>query len=127
MELLDGVTAERAAEHPVPGSHSIWEIVLHIGTWQSLATAALAGGPIPAWPFPEDWPPVPEPSEAAWRATIAQLENANAALVDTVSALSDARLNEITPGRDYTFYFLLHGVAQHNLYHAGQIAVLKKS
>ncbi len=127
MELLDGVTAEQAAAHPVPGGHSIWEIVLHIVTWQSLATAALAGAAIPAWPFPEDWPQVPEPGDSAWRATLSQLENANSALVNTVGALPDARLNEIVPGRDYTVYFMLHGIAQHNLYHAGQIALLKKS
>jgi hypothetical protein len=43
-----------------------------------------------------------------------------------LEVLSDARLNEIVPGRDYSFYFLAHGIAQHNAYHGGQIALLRK-
>jgi hypothetical protein len=50
-------------------------------------------------------------------------------LVAAVAALADSRLDEIVPGKEgayYTFYYMLHGVVQHELYHAGQIALLKK-
>jgi hypothetical protein len=48
-------------------------------------------------------------------------------LVKAVSTLPEARLRERVPGKRYDFYFMLHGVAQHALYHAGQIAILKKA
>jgi hypothetical protein len=48
-------------------------------------------------------------------------------LVNTAAALPEARLRERVPGKKYDFYHMLHGVAQHELYHAGQIAILKKA
>jgi hypothetical protein len=50
----------------------------------------------------------------------------NAELAAAIEQLDDARLEERAPGRDFSIYFLLHGVVQHNLYHAGQMALLKK-
>jgi hypothetical protein len=48
-------------------------------------------------------------------------------LVKTVGPLPDSRLGDRVPGKRYDFYHMLHGVAQHELYHAGQIAILKKA
>ena len=121
------VPAGHAAAHPLAGSHSIWEIVRHVASWQSIATAALSGNPVPPWPFPEDWPGVQAYDEGSWRAALDELERVNAELVRVTGGLTDARLEETVPGRDYSVYYLLHGVAQHNLYHAGQIALLKKA
>jgi uncharacterized damage-inducible protein DinB len=126
MELLQDVTAERAAAHLLANSHSIWDIALHLVSWQSIGTDALAGRPVPAWPFPEDWPGVHAQDDEGWRATVQTLERANDELVEATRRLPDERLDETVPGRDYSVYFLLHGIAQHNLYHAGQIALLKK-
>jgi hypothetical protein len=50
----------------------------------------------------------------------------HAGLEKTVAGLTESRLRERVPGKKYDFYFMLHGVAQHELYHAGQIAILKK-
>ena len=52
---------------------------------------------------------------------------AHAQLVKTVEALPDRRLSERVPGKKYDIRFMLEGVAQHELYHAGQIAILKKA
>jgi hypothetical protein len=65
-------------------------------------------------------------SEAAWRRAVADTKRTHDQLVKIISGLSDERLRERCPGKRYDFYHLLHGVAQHELYHAGQIAVLKK-
>ncbi len=48
-------------------------------------------------------------------------------LAQAIERFGDARLQEAVPGRDYVFYRLFHGVAQHSIYHGGQIAVLKKA
>jgi hypothetical protein len=74
-----------------------------------------------------NFPIVPKPTEAAWRKAITAAKRTHDVLVKTVKALPEARLRERVPGKKYDFYFMLHGVAQHELYHAGQIAILKKA
>jgi hypothetical protein len=85
-----------------------------------------AGRPVPPWPFPEDWPEIQAQGDQGWHAAVKRLERANDELIEATRRLPDERLGETVPGRDYSVYFLLHGIAQHNLYHAGQIALLKK-
>ncbi|HJQ71243.1 MAG TPA: DinB family protein [Blastocatellia bacterium] len=126
-ELLANVTAEQAAAHPIAGAHSIWELALHIGAWEDIARLRIQGGGQNTPTTEEDWPPVAETSEQAWRATLEELERGNRALREAVEQLDPARLEEIIPVHNYSIYFLLHGVVQHSLYHAGQIALLKKA
>src|SRR4029077_13563834 len=77
----------------------------------------------------ENFPAVKDASDAAWREALAQVRRIHEDLVKTVAALPDSRLDEVVPGKEgahYTLYYMLHGVVQHELYHAGQIALLKK-
>ncbi|HEX8494958.1 MAG TPA: DinB family protein [Pyrinomonadaceae bacterium] len=128
QEILADVSAQQAAARPFIGAHSIWEIVLHIAAWQSFATRALEGEPMPTnLPPEEDWPPVTDTSEAAWQGALTNLGNGNKRLRDALRNLEDEDLNKIVAGREYSVYFLLHGIIQHSLYHAGQIALLKKA
>ena len=124
-ELLDGVTADRAARRPLPSAHNIHEIVLHIAFWVESAADALRGVPMPAEES-NCWPAV-QPGETGWRSAIVRLDAAQSGLRRETEKLGSERLGDIVHGRSYTVYFLLHGIAQHNLYHAGQIALLKKS
>ena len=128
LELLADVTAAQAASRPLAGAHSIWEIALHVAAWQGFAARALEGEPMPSnLPEEEDWPPVGDESEEAWRAALDGLGEVNRRLRDAVRRLSDEDLERIVGGREYNVYFLLHGIVQHGLYHAGQIALLKKA
>ena len=128
QELLADVSAEQAASKPLPGAHSIWEIVLHVAAWQSFVTRALEGEPMPANPAEEEnWPPVGDASEAAWRGAVESLGGGNKRLREAVRKLGEEDLDRIVAGREYSVYFMLHGVIQHSLYHAGQIALLKKA
>lgn len=128
LELLADVSAERAAARPIPGAHSIWEIVLHVAAWQEFAAAAVEGGSMPVDLADEaNWPPVPDAGEAAWRAAVEGVAAAGRRLRNAMRGLSDEDLERVVPGREYNFYFLLHGVVQHGLYHAGQVALLKKA
>ena len=74
-----------------------------------------------------NFPPVTKPSEAAWRKAVSDTRRIHDKLVRTVSGLSEERLRDRVPGKRYNFYHLLHGIAQHELYHAGQMAILKKA
>jgi DinB superfamily len=129
-EVLAQVTAEQAASHPAIQAHSIWEIVLHIHTWTHAATESTRGALMPPsvndLPPEKDWPPVQEKTVTGWKHAIQQMFQAAEELRQAVKTFGDARLQETVPGRNYNFYFLFHGVVQHSLYHAGQIALLKK-
>jgi uncharacterized damage-inducible protein DinB len=126
LELLKDLDAAAAAAKPSPDVHSIWELVLHIAAWDDAAMRRLAGEkcqPTGAANFP----PPPKPTEAAWRKAIAQATRTHNQLVKKVAAIAESRLGERVPGKKYDFQHMLHGVVQHELYHAGQIAVLKKA
>lgn len=129
METLRGVTAERAAAKPVANLHSIWEIALHIAFWENVSRRR-AEGEVFSVEIEDGWMAVTDTSEAAWKKTLEDLRRGNEAFRETILRLDDAQLkNKVEiPGSDYVYniYFMLHGVIQHDLYHTGQIALLKK-
>ena len=126
-ELLEGVTAEQAAAKSIPNVHSIWELVNHIITWEEIARRRLEGDPVSQIPDEYNFPPVTDTSEAVWQATLKKLEDGNKALREAIKKIDDQQLDEIALGTNYSIYFMVHGVIQHDLYHAGQIALLKKT
>jgi uncharacterized damage-inducible protein DinB len=126
-ELLDGVTAELAAAKPIPNAHSIWELVNHIIAWEQIAKGRLEGNALAEIADEVNFPPVTDTGESAWQVTLQSLEASNQALRDSIRQIDDAKLEEMVEGASYPVYALLHGVIQHDLYHAGQIALLKKA
>ncbi|MGH9788971.1 MAG: DinB family protein [Candidatus Acidiferrales bacterium] len=125
-ELLDGVTSAQAARRPLPQAHSIWELVLHITVWESVVRRRLTSE-VPDPPPELDWPPVRDTSDAAWKQTLDDLDHGHQQLRQAISSLSDDRLSRRVLGKNYSIYGMLHGLVQHDLYHAGQIALLKKA
>lgn len=126
MTVLDGVSAEDASKHPIRGAHSIWELVHHIGSWKTISRHRLAGENVEITPE-RDWPPVWEVSEAAWKRALENLMDSHSRLRESVRHVSNEHLEEKAAGPNYTRYVVLHGVIQHDLYHAGQIVMLKKA
>lgn len=127
MVLLHDVNATTAAAKPLPGAHSIWEIVRHLTTWHRVPVRRMDKTNSPYNPSPEeDWPSVQETNEATWAQALADLRQSHAALTDATLRFPEHRLGDTVPGQDYSFYVMLHGIVQHDLYHAGQIALLKK-
>lgn len=130
LALLDGVTAQQAAAHPIPGAHSIWELTLHIAAWERACLRRLNGDPAQLSDA-EDWEPINDTSDAAWEATKQELIDNHRKLLDAISNVDESRLDESIyndPNVPYSsVYVTLHGGVQHDLYHAGQIAMLKKA
>jgi uncharacterized damage-inducible protein DinB len=120
--LLDGLTDEQARAHPLPGVHSIIELVAHMTATMDLVTYRLPGNP-KELTSEEDWRDV---SQLRWTDAIEEMENAESRLSDAIARLSVDDLDRIVAGRDYTTYVMLHGVIEHNLYHSGQVSILKK-
>jgi uncharacterized damage-inducible protein DinB len=126
LELLRDVTAEQAAARPIAGAHTIWELVLHIAAWENAGRRRL-GGDRAQLSDEEDFPPINDTSEAAWRETIEALKSGHSKLYDAIAGLDESRLDEPILDGMRSVYITLHGVIQHDLYHAGQIALLKKA
>ncbi|HET7695153.1 MAG TPA: DinB family protein [Vicinamibacterales bacterium] len=130
--VLRGVTWDQAARRPPNGAHSIWEIVLHMTGWRNEVARRAAGNPA-GEPAGGDWPAVGDATEARWQAALAAFDEAHRALVAVVAGLADDRMLQPTNdprnrelGTGVTYYELLHGIVQHDAYHSGQIAILKK-
>ena len=125
-EVLADVTAAEAAARPIISSHSIWEIVLHQVTWLDVARRRAAGERTERVPDAVDWP-ASGFGEQGWESARAQLERTHGALREAITRLDPVRLDERVAGRTETVCELVLGALQHDVYHAGQIALLKKA
>jgi uncharacterized damage-inducible protein DinB len=126
FDALEGVTAEQAASRPIADAHTIWELVLHVGAWMEEMRARLAGNGRQL-PPEDDFPAQPEePDERAWRDAKESIVRITQDLIQAMDDSVAARIDEpIAEGFD-SVYHCLCGVTQHNSYHGGQIALLKK-
>jgi len=127
-EVLNGVAAAQAHARPLPNTHTIYELVRHIAVWEDVGRRRLQGDPAEVVvSSPEDWPPPDDPGEAAWEQAKAALDRGHQTLIDAIARVPESRLDEpILEGKS-SVYVTLHGAIQHDLYHAGQIALLKKN
>ncbi len=130
-DLLAGISAAQAASHPVHRAHSIWELVLHVAAWKCEVRRRLQGSE-PGEPVEGDWPPVGETTEAAWAEARRTLGDAHEALERVVRAMSPAELELIVGaqpdgGTGRSRQATVLGIVQHDAYHGGQIALLKRA
>jgi hypothetical protein len=127
-EVLEGVDAV-AASMKRGDAHTIWELTLHITAWLDIVRRRLGGEKLDDTnlTITDDWPPAPkEVTEARWSESKEAVGVASHRLAKVVAEFPEARLDAQVPGKDYSYSVMLHGAAQHALYHAGQIALLKK-
>lgn len=125
--LLAGVTAEQAGGRPIADAHTIREILAHASAWQEIVRRRLSGEALPKVKPEESWPPSGMLSAAVWEAEVAAFEASARGLAEAISAFPDERLEDTVPGRDHSFYAMLHGIAEHHAYHGGQIALLRRA
>ena len=128
IKVLSDVTAKEAASRPIPGVHSIWELVLHMTAWIGEVEQRLLGGES-GDPAGGDWPETPEPSDGAWDEARSLLAAAHHSLVNAFKQFPEDRWNEPMEGTrtsSLTYERMVEGLVQHNVYHLGQISLLKK-
>lgn len=129
LELLADIKPATAAGRPIPNAHSIWEILLHIAAWDD-GVCRYIGGTAVELTDEQNFPTVTDTSEAAWGQAIELSKKTHNELIKAVAAFPDSRLTDPVPGKNqkyYNFYYLFSGIVQHEIYHAGQIALLKKA
>ena len=123
-EALTGVTAAQSVQRPPDGLHSIWELTLHIAAWIDEVAERLDGR-FHNDPLPGNFVTVQDSSEAAWQSALTEPELALVRLKAALDRFPDEKLSaEVRPG--ITFAAMLMGLSQHNAYHAGQIAILRR-
>ena len=131
--LLADVTPGDATARPIAGAHSIIELVLHLAAWTQEVASRLRGNPLGS-PAVGDWLPCAGDAESVWASARRSLDKAHADLLQLVRRLPAARLSdrvgdlrEPALGTGVTVAATLAGLAQHNAYHGGQIAILKRA
>ena len=131
IEALQGVNVEQATARPIEGRHTIWEIVNHCAYWMTSVGKALHGQDMEDVLETEDWMSMGE-TTADWRTDLDRLALAYEELQGLIAELDDGDLEELVGAQfgDNFFQFsyrkMLHGVADHNIYHAGQVSILKR-
>jgi len=127
LESLDGVSHQEAAAHPIEKAHSIWELALHLGGTYRLVLRRLMGDGR-QMTAEEDWPVPPPPSAGAWTEALSNLRGLNREVRGAIRGFSEARLDRpLVPEPPYTAYVQFIVITQHDLYHAGQIVLLRKA
>ncbi|MDZ7267091.1 MAG: DinB family protein [candidate division KSB1 bacterium] len=125
---IRGLSAKTAAWRPNPKRHNIWEIVTHAAYWKYAVRRRLLGEARGSFPLKgSNWFVRPqELTEAAWKADVKLLEDMHQVLRTAVAGLAPGRLREIPAGSKLDNFTVLTGIAAHDLYHAGQIQLLKR-
>jgi uncharacterized damage-inducible protein DinB len=126
IEILEGITAQQAAAHPLADGHSIWELALHITAWTRAGSRRLQGDRAQLTDA-ENFPAVTHSGEQAWEQARESIKQAHEEFRSAILLLDDSRLDQPIIEGMSSVYVTLHGVIQHSLYHAGQIAILKKA
>jgi uncharacterized damage-inducible protein DinB len=125
---IRGVSAEEAAWRPTRGRHNIWEIVVHAAYWKYAVRRRITGesrGSFP--PKGSNWFERPDnQSGKAWRDDAALLDQMHKAMRSSIDDLDDRALDRTTRGSTVSTFQLISGIAAHDLYHAGQIQLLKR-
>ena len=122
------VSAEQASWRPAPARHNIWEIVVHAAYWKYAVWRRLTGARRGSFPLKgSNWFRRPQDmTSQAWRSDVALLDQTHRSLRAAVASLSTSELHRTPRGSNVSNFALLSGIAAHDLYHAGQIQLLKK-
>lgn len=127
---IRGLDPAAASRRPAPGRHNVWELVVHAAYWKYVVRRRLTGEKRGSFPLEgSDWFTRPDRDHrgaSAWKQDVALLGAMHQALVEVVGALTDRDLDRAATGASVTPFELIAGVAAHDLYHAGQIQVIKR-
>ena len=124
---IRGVTHCQAVWRPQSQRHNIWEHVLHAAYWKYTVRRRIVGEKRGSFPIKgSNWIKPQETTAAAWRRDVQLLVETHESMRAAVADVSPAQLPKRLPGAKVTYFFLMSGVAAHDVYHAGQIQLLKR-
>jgi hypothetical protein len=125
---IRGMSAEQAAWRPGPARHNVWEIVVHAAYWKYAVQRRLTRAARGSFPLKgSNW--FRRPAEGpghSWKSDVALLDDTHRSLRKAVERFPAGRLHEPLEGSRASAFWLITGAAAHDLYHAGQIQLLKR-
>jgi DinB family protein len=126
--VLKDLPAKVARHHPVRGRHSIWELALHTAYWKYIVRRRITGDESLTFPRTgANFPVVPARGSAKeWRADLRLLDQQHRLLHEAVATFSPSRLDRKRPRAPWTFAEEIQGAAAHDLFHAGQMMMLRR-
>jgi hypothetical protein len=126
---IRGLDVARAAWRPAPGRHNIWEIVVHAAYWKYVVRRRLLGEKRGSFPLRgSNWfvRPATEDVARVWASDVRLLADMHRSLRQAIVDLSPRAVNRVPPGSAVSNLALITGIIAHDLYHAGQIQLLKR-
>jgi uncharacterized damage-inducible protein DinB len=127
QQQLEGINAEKATKIPQNLNHSIAEIINHMMAWRLFIIEKLNGNAeYEVWETDLDWVKIPQLNESDWRILQNQLVENQVLLIKTISEKAEGLLESKVDGREYNFRLMLNGIVQHDIYHIGQISIIRK-
>lgn len=125
---LRGVTAEEAAWRPAPGRHNIWEVAVHAAYWKYIVRRRLLDEKRGTFPLKgSNWFPLPQnKSAAAWKEHLQLLDDTHRSMRQAIASFPASNLYNTTSNSKNTNLAVISGIAYHDVYHAGQIQLLKR-
>jgi uncharacterized damage-inducible protein DinB len=119
-ELLAKIPPELATTPPVPGAHSISELLQHLLLWNERIRNTSESHPMPRWDAEKEWaePAIP------WKELVARWNQSRDLLEERIRKFPVEDLTKQVPGRNYPYETMFHGILQHAIYHSGQIAMV---
>jgi len=131
-DILENISFEQANKRSIPPAHNIIELTLHLDAWTEEVLSRFNGN-ISTEPSMGDWPNPKDNTEEYWQAVKQKLFADTNKLIAVIKKFPEDRLDEINGGErnaqlgtGFSFEGLIIGLVQHNAYHSGQIALLKK-
>jgi uncharacterized damage-inducible protein DinB len=126
-ELLDEIDSKKATTKPNENEHSVLELIWHMNTWAEFTLANLENRTDKELKEIEakDWRKLSK-QKHTWKKGLAEFKSIHKKIVDNLGKRDDDFLSDMVPNRRYNFRFMLNGLIQHNIYHAGQVAYLRK-
>ncbi|MRX37975.1 DUF1572 domain-containing protein [Flavobacterium sp. LC2016-23] len=122
---LENITAEQAYRKVNPNLNTIWEIVNHLIQWRRNILRRVQGETV-LTPDHNYFVPVLDSSEAAWEQSLQSLAKSQELWNAFFEDFNDSDLEKIYINNNHTYYEHIHGIIQHDVYHLGQIVILKK-
>jgi hypothetical protein len=126
VDVVKGIEVSTALSRPLENRHSIWEIVQHAVYWIDRVNDVLDGKKHPPLGDPEDWKSIVGNS-STWDSIEEDITRAYERLRNTLHETNEKKINDKLPDADFTYSWMLFGLVHHNLYHAGQIAIMKQN
>jgi hypothetical protein len=124
---IRGVTHQQAIRRPHPQRHNIWEQVLHAAYWKYTVRRRILGEKRGSFAMKgSNWLTPQKVTAAAWRDDVQLLVDMHASMRAAIAAVPPSQLRKRLPGAKVTYFFLISGIAAHDVYHAGQIQLLKR-